>query len=173
MKRLFSIVLSLVFTFSFTSTSFAAETNSYAIPTDTDNYMSYNLPNDAVVLYQSEDGIIYQSSVEDYQPSTQSMNYNGVWIDKDKMKLGSFSIVNPHTIVNKTNGTFKIESNDPNVSAEMILYGSGTLLADKIIKPADGDVHFSFKSNVKNLTVQYSVVKKSRTAGMRLNCWLW
>ena len=136
MKRLFSIVLSLVLTFSFTSTSFAAETNSYAIPTDTDTYMSYNLPNDAVVLYQSEDGIIYQSSVEDYQPSTQSMNYNGVWIDKDKMKLGSFSIVNPHTIVNKTNGTFKIESNDPNVSAEMILYGSGTLLADKIISPA-------------------------------------
>ena len=68
MKRLFSIVLSLVLTFSFTSTSFAAETNSYAIPTDTDTYMSYNLPNDAVVLYQSEDGIIYQSSVEDYQP---------------------------------------------------------------------------------------------------------
>ena len=100
---MYFFLLFILLTFSFTSTSFAAEINSYAIPTDTDTYMSYNLPNDAVVLYQSDDGIIYQSSVEDYQPSTQSMNYNGVWIDKDKMKLGSFSIVNPHTIVNKTN----------------------------------------------------------------------
>lgn len=159
MKRLFSILMTLCI---------IVTSSSYAKASEID-YMNYPLPDDALVLYQNEDGIIYQSD----EITPRSMNYNGVSIDKDKMKTGSFSIDNPHTIINSTSGTFKIESGDSNVSAEMILYGGASLLADKTIKPADGDVHFSFKSNVKKLTVQYSVVKKSRTHGMRLNCWLW
>ena len=75
----------------------------------TTDYMEYDFPEDAVVLYQNSDGVVYQTH-EGEEISTYSTEYESVWINKGKYSSGNFPITNPHTIINKTQGTFKIES---------------------------------------------------------------
>lgn len=154
--------------------TFAAEGE--AIETNEIDYLNYDFPDDAKIIYQSEDGVVYQTHES---PKTVSIKtaratqYNAAWVDKGKQALGNFSITNPHTLVNTTEGTFKIESQYSGARAEMILCSGASAMADKTLSASDGDVRFSFKSNVKNLTVKYYVRNYSNLYGMRLMCWLW
>lgn len=180
LKRFMALIISLCLGILSTATVFAAE--DYSVSTGSNiaesevDYLNYDFPDDAKIIYQGEDGVMYQThegaSVASTQ-STRSTEYNGVWIDKGKNPMGSFSITNPHTLINTTEGTFKIESDYSGASAEMILMGGVSVLADKTLSASDGDVRFSFKSNSKNLTVKYYVHSYSNTYGMRLMCWLW
>lgn len=168
-KRSLAIVMAVCFGMALTTTVSVAEAEQV-------NYMNYDFPDDAVVLYQGEDGVIYQSkekSTANKNLSLYSTNYASVWIDAGKFETGSFGIENPHTIINKTNGTFKIESNYSGATAQMILHDGIFTLANKTLSAADGDVHFEFNSHTRDLIITYYVNKVSKTDGMRLMCWLW
>ncbi len=99
--------------------------------------------------------------------------YESVWIDSGEHKSGTFYITNPHTIINNTQGTFKIESEYSNASAQLILHTGIAPLANKLIYARNGDVRFEFKSNVKDLAIMYFTRNISSKYGMRIMCWLW
>lgn len=179
-KRFMALITALCLCVLSTSTAFAAgNSNMYAKDSTEENsvdYLNYDFPDDAKIIYQGEDGVMYQTHESSDVISPQSARetqYNGAWVDKGKQATGNFSITNPHTLIKTTEGTFKIASDYSKASAEMILLGGVSALADKTLSVADGDVRFSFKSNVKNLTVKYYVHNYSNVYGMRLMCWLW
>ena len=185
MKRFLTLAITTLFIITApTISALAVETTAYDTTTvgeyknNVVDYSNYNFPNDAVILYQSEDGVIYQSNEKTSEEnvelqSARSMTYNGVWINAGHAATGSFTIQNPHTIINKTNGTFKVESEYSNATAQFILHDGIKELANETVKASDGDVHFEFKSNIQNLSVTYFVTRTSPSKGMRLNCWLW
>ena len=166
MKRIFAFLVALTLCFSFSSNVFAADANAESI-----DYMNYNFPEDAKILYQGEDGVIYQSKEENY--ASKSMQYNYVWINAGTSKTGNFSMTNPHPLGGTTNGTFKIESDYSNASGQMVLHNGIFLLADETLSVSDGDVHFSFSTVGSNLVVTYYTGNISSTYGMRMMCWLW
>lgn len=179
-KHFMALITALCVCMLFASTAFAAENSNISAKASNEksnvDYLNYDFPDDAKIIYQSEDGVIYQTHESPEAISLQSARatqYNAAWVDKGKQATGNFSITNPHTLINTTEGTFKIESDYSKASAEMILVGGVSALADRTLSAADGDVRFSFKSNVTNLTVKYYVHNYSNVYGMRLMCWLW
>ena len=156
-----------------TGVAFAAE------PVENIDYMNYEFPDDAKILYQSENGVIYQSkevdsTINEPEKSTRSMVYESAWIDAGVHRLDRFNITNPHaSIFGKTNGTLKLESNYSKAQVQILLIGGITVLANETITPEDGDVHIEFKSAAKDLVLQYSVLRASNQGGIRVMCWLW
>lgn len=174
MKRFYVLFVAL-FLCIFPTMAFATEPIE-EVNSDYVDYMNYDFPEDAVVLYQGEDGVIYQSKEQSDTTalaSTYSMVYESTWINAGKYQTGNFSIQNPHTIINKTQGTFKIESEYSGATAQMVLHSGISLLANKTLKASDGEVHFEFQSHAKDLVITYYVQKISSNHGMRLMCWLW
>lgn len=172
MKRFWSIIM-IFCLFTFSMPAFAASENQELnVAEEEVNYMNYNFPDDAVVLYQKDDGVVYQTHDGD-EVVPYSTEYESVYIPAGKHPMGTFNITNPHTITNKTEGTFKIESSYKSASAQFILSNGITLLANKTIYAKDGDVRFSFKCNTKKLVCQYYVHQYSSKYDMRLMCWLW
>lgn len=140
-------------------------------------------PDDAIVLYQAEDIVVYQSkqkTVElqaadggESEVSPMAMYYNGVWIDAGKWASGSFNVKNPHTLLLTTNGTLKLESDNPNAEVNIIVSGNASPISNVTIRPADGEVFFSSSNNAQEYVVWYNVWSTNNTAGMRVNCWLY
>ena len=69
MKRFFAIALATLSLCATTVTpAFAAETTDVVsqnnTATETVDYTNYDFPDDAIVLYQGEDGVVYQSNSE-------------------------------------------------------------------------------------------------------------
>lgn len=148
------------------------------------DYMSFNFPDDAVVLYQGEDGVIYQSasetaeraSLEEASTLSDSPYYNAIWLDKGDNSMGTFSIKNLYTLVNTTNGVFKIESDYSDAEVGMLLRnsaGTEALVGLTTVRVKDGDISFSFKSHSSNLTVHYYPYKTSWVYAIRVLCRLW
>lgn len=165
MKRFFTLCMVLCLT-AITTVS-VAEAASKEI-----DYLNYDFPKDAIILYQDKDGVIYQSK-EESSITPRSTEYNSAWVNAGFAKTGSFSITNPHPLGGTTNGTFKIESNYSNASGQMKLHNGVTLLASKTLSVSNGDVHFSFNTVGSNLVVTYFTGNISNTYGMRFMCWLW
>lgn len=173
MKKIIAIAMALSMLLVMIPGASAAEA-SFETSTTEVNYMEYDFPDDAVVLYQGEDGVIYQSKEESNNiGSTRAMVYESVWIDAGKHGSGTFSIENPHTLVLSTNGTFKIESEYDNARAQMILHDGIFTYANETFRACDGDIHIEFTSHTKDLVISYLVYDISNTEGMRLMCWLW
>lgn len=179
MKKFFSVLLvALMLSLTINTSALAAEEplNEESEKEEYD-FRNYSFPEDAVVLYQGEDGVVYQSIQETKKQEKNmlrgTMKYNGVWIKAGDYTIGSFSIENPHTIALTTKGTFKVESKNSQARAKFLLTDGIYTYANESVKASDGDVHFEFRSNVKNLIVTYYVEKTSNSSGMRLNCWLW
>lgn len=177
MKRFISLLMATLMIAIIPTTAWAAEP--VEAPSNFEeaeiDYMHYAFPSDAVILYQGEDGVIYQSNMEkqDAEGSTRSTEYNNVWIDKGKHTYGTFSVKNPHTLILTTQGTLKVECDDSNASADFIAYAGLDIAYNGTIKASQGDVRFSFRSNADYLTIQYYTNTISNKYGMRLNCWLW
>ena len=90
-----------------------------------------------------------------------------------RYEQSSFSITNPHTIINTTNGTFRVESDYSGAAADMLLSDGANILTNQVaVKPSNGDVHFSFKSHVKDLVVIYTIQGKKSGYPITLHCWL-
>lgn len=106
--------------------------------------------------------------------STREMTYNQVWINAGKYTSGSFTVKNPHTsLFTQTKGTVKIESNNPNAQVHIVVHDGINTILNKTIKPGNGDVTFSSQSNSSQYVVNYFVYSTSKTAGIRVNCWLY
>lgn len=175
MKRFLALCITLTMCLMVTVSVSAAEVKNLENESEKINYLNYDFPDNAIVLYQSENGVVYQSK-EELTPkivSTKSTEYNYAWVDAGISKTGSFSITNPHYLGGTTNGTFKIESNYSGASGQMVLHNGVTLLANKTLSASDGDVHFSFNTIGSNLVITYYTGKISNSYGMRFMCWLW
>ena len=165
--RFIAIISAFVLSFIISVPVFAAKNSKV-------DYMNYDFPEDAKVLYQGEDGVIYQSKEgSKFQKGAASVEYNYAWLNPGVNTMGSFNITNPHPLGGTTNGTFKIESDYSGASAEMILSSALFAYADITLSASDGDVHFSFNHVGSSLTVRYYPHSYSNTYGMRLMCWLW
>lgn len=168
MKKIFALVMVVIcFCMTMPASAFAAE-----VENDSIDYYNYDFPEDAVILYQGEDGVVYQSN-EETSYSARSMQYESVWVDAGKSKTGSFNITNPHPYGGNCEGTFKIESEYSSASGQMVLHNGVTLLANETLSASDGDVRFSFKTVGSELVITYYTGKISNTYGMRFMCWLW
>mgnify|MGYP004461899219 FL=1 len=163
MKKIFAFIMACCMALCVSGIAYAAE------PENKTDYMNYDFPEDAIVLYQGEDGVVYQSKT-----SARSMTYESKWIDAGKNELGTFSITNPHpNIFTRTNGTLKVESTYKDACVDIKLYAGGKLLFSKYVYQTDGEVHAEFNSISKDITIQYSTVKVSSQGGIRVMCWLW
>ena len=106
--------------------------------------------------------------------SARAMTYNQVWIDAGKYSNGSFSVENPHTFLfTTTNGTIKIESNNPNAKVNVVVHDGINVILNKFLTPGDGEVYFSSESNSSEYVVSYFVNSTNKTDGIRVNCWLY
>ena len=86
MKRFMATLVALIMSFVAVTPAFASETGEI-------DYLNYQFPDDAVVIYQSEDGVVYQSKGSPASVTgTSSMQYNGVWLNAGNNSMGSFSI---------------------------------------------------------------------------------
>ena len=129
------------------------------------------LPDDAVILYQDEGIIMYQSNEE--TASTREVsgedNYGYAWVTK-KSGGGSFPVRNTHT--GDVGLTLKIEGASSSDGATLYMERpNGTYATDWAdVFVRDGDVRCVMdKSVVGTYTVHY-VVKKN-TSGMRIMAW--
>lgn len=173
MKKFITFALALCLAFSATLVVFATT------PTEEEiDFMNYDFPEDSIILYQGEDGVIYQSkemsNVNLSYVNPLEMTYESVWIDKNKYTNGVFDVKNPHPwIWSTTNGTIKVQSEDPNVAVKLVVSAGVSIVFNKTIKPADGDVHIEFSNIANSISINYFVDKASREHGMRIMCWLW
>lgn len=173
MKRLLAIIMALCLCLLTPLTAFATE---LVAEQETENidFLNYDFPDDAVVLHQGEDGVIYQSREKSAElASTRAMTYNQVWIDAGKYDFGSFSVENPHTLLIKTKGTLRIESNNTNAQVHITVSGNATLIFDDTLCVTDGDVFFESSNNAASYVVHYNVFSTNNTNGIRVNCWLY
>ncbi|MCI9038761.1 MAG: hypothetical protein HFJ29_02600 [Clostridia bacterium] len=174
MKRFISFVLTLCMVMCITPISIAMEVPNDSVAKEID-YMNYDFPEDAVILYQSEDGVVYQSKEQTSKASDG--NLVSRWIEAGGSKTGVMSIKNPHTLVNTTNGYFVATSEYGQSTVKFILTDGANAIVVKEVNAYDvavnGGVLFSFKSHVSNLAVQYFVIKSSSLYGIMVGCKLW
>lgn len=141
------------------------------------DYMNYDFPEDAVILYQAEDGVVYQSKEESLNANTgittYAMEYESVYLVGGKHSTGQFNIKNPHTIINTTQGTFRVDSEYAESKVDLLLTDGLKALAAKYVKPTDGEVRFSFRSTSSNLVIKYGVLTTKKNCDIRIMCWLW
>lgn len=175
-KQIITIILSFCVCFGvFSSNVFAAEMQHDNNALQTVDYLNYDFPDGAEVLYQAEDGVIYtiQSDYSETSVTQRAVEYNQIWIDAGKTKIGSFTVSNPHRLGGNGDGRLRLESNDPNVKMSVtVSNGSTSLYLGTTTIGVGNDIVFNFNSISSKLVVHYSVVKYSYINGMRLNCWL-
>lgn len=169
--RIFSLVMALCLCLGVMSMSaFAAESTDVE-PVD---YLNYEFPEGAVVLYQGVDGVIYETesanSVE--EASTRAVEYNQVWLDAGEWANSSFNVTNPHPLNGDGFGRLRLESQDSSVRMQVtVSNGMNTLLGTTTIRVGT-DVTFDFNTFGSEIVVHYSTSNVSNQHGMRLNCWL-
>lgn len=130
------------------------------------------LPNDAVILYEDEDVVLYQSKEETIDTTVinarSENNYGNAWVNKGGSS-GSFNVYNTHK--GKLGVTWKVEASSKNDCAQIYMTkGNLVILTTRAVKPTDGDVRFVIKNGlVGYYTVHYIPVANSN--GMRVMCW--
>lgn len=173
MKRIFALLMALCLCCVTTVTAFAAE------PVDADkvDYLNYEFPEDAVVLYQGEDGVMYMSEQKSAELATLASDttYGYVYFDPGHWNISKdFSIENPHSMpFTTTYGTFKIESDYSNAKVEMNISNNQTTYATYDVSIQNNDIHFEFQSITQNLTVRCYPKSTSNVYGIRAMCWLY
>lgn len=174
MKRILALLMALCLCCATTVTVLAADSTT----SNEVDYLNYEFPADAVVLYQGVDGVIYQSEQKSAELAsmTSDMTFNyvdfpaGHWTGTK-----TFTIENSHWMpFTTTYGTFKIESDYQSAEVHMILdNGMTTTYADKNVSISNNDIHFEFKSSAQNLNVKCFPTNTSNVYGIRAMCWLY
>lgn len=164
-KRILSIALALCCCLISTISVSAAETAT----------ATFDLPDDAIILYQDDDAVMYQSKSESELNSNSStatprtpVDYASVWLDRSEW--GSFTIYNSRS--GKTGVTWKVESPSSKSHAQIYMTTpQGLLYLDtRDVYEADGDVYFRVNGVKGNYTVHYIA---TTTVGMRIMCWMY
>ena len=146
--------------------------------TDTDevDYLNYDFPEGAEILYQGKNGVMYLVDSNE-EISARSVEYNQVWINADTKVDSTFNVKNPHPFGGTCNGRLRLESEDKRVKMTVFATGgiSSLLMPTTTITVGDGDskdVLFSFNNVSSEITIHYYTEVISSRYGMRLNCWL-
>lgn len=149
MKKLFTLFMALCLCTATPLTTFAAE--------EENTQVAENL-----------------STQEDIETlSTREMTYNQVWIDGGKHAIGTFTVKNPHTFMfTKTEGTVNIESDNPNAEVQIVVSDGLHPIHSQTLRVGQ-EARFSSQSNASEYAITYTVNKTSKTAGIRINCWLY
>lgn len=176
-KRVFILIMVLCLC-TISTNVFAAEVS--GTETNSVDYLNYDFPEGAEVLYQGEDGVIYtnpsDSNGEISETATaRAVEYNQVWIDAGRVVSSQFAVSNPHRLGGNGFGRLRLESNDPSVKMNVSVSNGSTALylaLQTISVGSDKEITFDFNSLSANLIVHYSTNKISSQHGMRLNCWL-
>lgn len=159
-----------------TMVAFAAEAPETANESSSEmDTLIQSLPEDAVILYQDENSIMYQSK-EESSPSESGImpltddNYGYAWINKGS-PTGYFNVYNTHQ-VGSLGVTWKVETSSASDYATLWMQNpSGiTVLQARSVSAADGDVRFVILAGTKgNYRVNY--IPTQVTTGMRIMCW--
>lgn len=169
MKKVFAFVMSLCMAFMMVTVAFAAEQ-----PSKKDDF---ELPSDAVVLYQSDDMVVYQSkSIETTEVAVNAARttyQNHVTIPAGKATTGTFTVKNPHTIMLTTHGKVWIDSQYSKASANLVVHDGLNAIANVVIKASDGPATFQTKSHSSDIGVTYYVYDHSSKYDMSIYCELW
>ena len=169
MKKVFALVMSLCMAFMMVTVAFAAEQ-----PTKKDDN---GLPSDAVVLYQSDDMVVYQSkSIETSEVAVNAARttyQSHVTIPAGKATTGTFTVKNPHTIILTTNGKVWIDSQYSKASAYLVVHDGLNVIKNVVIKASDGAVGFQTKSHSSDIGVTYYVYDHSPKYDMSIYCEVW
>lgn len=152
----------------FTTTAFAQE-STHPLPELTEESI-YDIPDDAVIIYQGDDGIVYQSKekASTFSARGGNLTYNDAYLTKNT--FSSFSVENPNS-GNTCYGTLRVESDSNSSYAAIYFYYGSNFHYGKIYK-SNGDLYFSFKASAANCTVQYSAYPEN-SSWMRICCWLY
>lgn len=133
-----------------------------------------SLPKDAVILYQDENAIMYQSKEESssesgIMPLTDD-NYGYAWIDKGS-PTGSFNVYNTHQI-GSLGVTWKVETSSKTDYATLWMENpSGlTILKAQNVSADDGDVRFVVLAGTRGY-YKVNYIPTNVTTGMRIMCW--
>lgn len=134
----------------------------------------YELPTDAVILYEDEAICLYQSASQSAMESGivpyVDDNYGYAWVNNDYDGRNVFKV--NCTLSGTVKGTFKVESSSEASVAQMTISGPMAQLAvTKRLHPSDGDVYFTLNGCQKG-TYEVSYIANT-TVGMRLMCWLY
>lgn len=141
------------------------------VASDSNASLESQLPDDAVILYQDEEIIMYQSNEE--SASTREVsgedNYGYAWTTS-KMGGSSFPLRNTHK--GDIGLTLKIEGSDPDDRARIYLKKpNGTYaLTSTLIRASAGDVRFILEDAVVGTYTVHYVVEQN-TNGMRIMAW--
>lgn len=171
-KRNFALFMVLCMCFCMVPTTvFAAEPT----PSEGKDYLNYEFPEGAVVLYQSKDGVIYTTpsmDTDSEQMSFRSVEYNQVWVKAGDNDAGSFNVTNPHPFGGNGFGRLRLESEASNVSMDVQVFAGMSTIKSGIVIGVGEDVTFDFNTWSSELTIKYYTRTTSSSHGMRLNCWL-
>lgn len=133
----------------------------------------FEVPDDAVILYEDEQVCFYQSESKTTQDELSvnprvDDNYGYAWVNSSSI---SYFHVNC-TLTGTVQGTFKVESSSSQSSAQMTISGPAAQVPSSItVAPWSGDVYFTLKGcTAGRYTVSYIA---TTTVGMRLMCWLY
>lgn len=133
-----------------------------------------SLPEDAVILYQDENAIMYQSKEESssesgIMPLTDN-NYGYAWIDKGA-PTGYFKVYNTHQ-VGSLGVTWKVETSSETDYATLWMDNpSGfPVLKAQDVYAGDGDVRFVVLAGTKGY-YKVNYIPTKVTTGMRIMCW--
>lgn len=175
-KRFVALLMAVAMCLGMMSMSaFAAEVPETANESSSEmDALIQSLPEDAVILYQDENAIIYQSKEESssesgIMPLTDD-NYGYAWVDKGS-PTGSFYVYNTHQI-GSLGITWKVETSSKTDYATLSMYNPSGLpvLKARDVYADDGDVKFVILAGTKgNYRVDYIPTKV--TTGMRIMCW--
>ena len=168
-RHLLAFLLTLCLCVTMTTTAFAAESK-MATNDQPFNYLNYEFPEDAQILYQSEDAVIYTTNTDSQM--TRAVEHNQVWVDAGRVKTGSFTVTNPHPWGGTGECRLRLESNASNVSMNISVYAGLTVFLASQHIDTSKDIVFAYNVLKSDFVIDYATDDISSQHGMRLNCWL-
>ncbi len=166
LKKLFAVLLTL-------SLCLGISTSAFATSMQDSVFDEFDLPDDAVVLYQSPEIVLYQSVSESStrKDSDSGVDYESVWLDKGE--VGKFTIYNTHS--GKVGITIGVEAaSDASWAQVHIITPSGNTIYMNHAMPiraSDGEILAKMPSaSTGTYTVRYTA---STSEGMRIMCWMY
>lgn len=156
-KRSISFVLAFAMCLAFQTPVYANEGS------------EFTLPEDAVVLYQDENAILYQTNTETPTPRTP-VDYESKWVDST-VYGDSFTIYNHRS--GNAGVTWGVESSSESSYAQIWMTSpSGVVvLATRTVRPSSGEVVFRLTNSARGrYTVHFNAYTR---VGIRVMCWMY
>lgn len=137
------------------------------------------MPEDAVVIYQGEEGVVYQSkSLDNYFENMSpiernAMQSNSVTLTKG-LAMGTMAVQNPHRFIKRTYGSIELKSTSNFARTSLVISGNtGQLAGNTDFYANKENFYFDFRTSAKYIYVRYFYTCRDSSAKSTLTCWLW